>query len=269
MRDRTIFMYTGDTYVSLLETLVSAGYHFVGFDHSNSAERKVLLRHDVDFSPRFAADLAELNNRCGVVGTFCFQLRSPLYNLCAPLALQAIHKISTLGQHVAFHFSFGEAPPKATDEVASLVATDFRIARSIVPAMKPWFSWHNPGAFPDAVEQLFDMEIPGLVNIYGREFIHDSVYRSDSNRRYTVDEWRNIVRNGDKRLHFLFHPILWVTGGRDLAEIFSLVYAELARAGHSEILKNHVWNKLHTTESVEAALSGMVKVLTAGYSGSE
>lgn len=59
-----------------------------------------------------------------------------------------------------------------------------------------------------------DLQIPGIVNSYGRTFFHDFKYLSDSRRR-----WRepvlDIIRSGEyDRLHILTHAF-WYHGGEE------------------------------------------------------
>lgn len=249
-------MYSPETYVELIELLIAQGYRFASFDERATDDRKcVFLRHDIDYSPRWAAEFAALNRRAGVVGTFCFQLRSPLYNLAGRQTQDAIREIEALGQHVAFHFGFTEVPPVDGGAIVQLVARDFQIARSIVPTIKPWFSWHNPSVTPGLIERCFDIEISGLMNLYSREFVQNTVYRSDSNWRFSLEEWHAIIREGHPRLQLLFHPFQWMARGRDMREVLALAYAELARAGHSEFATNHVWKERQTAEMSEAVFS--------------
>jgi hypothetical protein len=249
-------MYTPESYLALLELLRTEGYKFVSFDADLPSDQKlVYLRHDIDYSPRWAAEFAILNERAGVSGTFCFQLRSPLYNLAAPQSQDAIRAIESRGQHVALHFAFSEVPSLDVAMIVELVTRDFRIARAIVPTIKPWFSWHNPSVTPGLIERCLDIEVPGVANLYGRRFVRDSVYRSDSNWRFSLEEWRSIVREGHQRLQLLFHPFQWMARGRNMREVLALAYAELARAGHTEFATNRVWSEHQIAKRSEAVFS--------------
>jgi hypothetical protein len=247
-------MYTPESYAELIELLRTQGYRFLNFGERPDG-KCVYARYDIDYSPRWAVEFATLNRRCGIAGTFCFQVRSPLYNLSSRQSLEAVREIESLGQRIAIHFSFVETPPADSGVIARLVAKDYEIAKSIIPTIQPWFSWHNPSVSPGLIERCLDLEVPGLSNLYSREFVRDMVYRSDSNWRFSLDEWRSIIREGHPRMQLLFHPFQWMAGGRDMREVLALTYAEVARAAHAEFSTNHVWKEQQTAEASEAVFA--------------
>src|ERR1700722_14648896 len=239
-------MYTPEAYVGLIEAMKSHGYRFAVFEETvRDKEKIVYLRHDVDYSPRWAAEFACLNEHCGVIGTFCFQLRGSAYNLASAETQRHVEDIIGRGQCVALHFAFVSSPAGDLAEIAHLVRSDLDIAVSFVPAMKPFFSWHNPSLVPNLIERTLDLDVPGLANLYGRRYFCDTIYRSDSNWRYTLEEWGELICIGHKRIQLLFHPYLWMPRGRDLEEVLSRTFAETARGAESELMRNPVFRKLH------------------------
>lgn len=254
-------MYSADAYVDLLGLFLREGYRFLRFDEPEPAGRKAIyLRHDVDCSPRWAEDFARLNARCGVIGTFCFLLRSPLYNLAAPETLRHVEAVLGLGQRVGFHYAFAAAPPDDLEIVARMVRADFDIAHSIVPRMEPLFCWHNPSLLPNLIDRTLDLAVPGLVNLYGRRFFRDMAYKSDSNRRYSIAEWQQIARAGHPRMQLLMHPFDWLAGGDDVRRMLANTFAEVARTPAASMSEHALYREAHPDGLGEDALAAIADI---------
>jgi hypothetical protein len=262
-------MYTPEAYLTLIRNLKEEGYRFAHFDERDEPAGKIIyLRHDIDYDPRWAADFAALNNRSGIAGTFCLQLRSPIYNLAAAPTQSAIEEILSCGQRIAFHFSFTAAPEPSDEAIAALVNRDFGIAQAIVPAMAPLFSWHNPSLIPGLIERCLDLKVNGLTNLYSRRFCRDTVYKSDSNWRYSIDEWHSLRREGHIRMQLLIHPFQWMARGRDMRDVLAKTFARCARVVESEFSTNYVYREMHPHGLSDSAYAKLAaSVLCRDHSG--
>jgi hypothetical protein len=92
--------------------------------------------------------------------------------------------------------------------------------------------------------------------------VRDMLYRSDSNWRFTVEEWRALACAGHHRMQLLFHPFQWMAGGRDMREVLALTYAETARAAQPEFLTNHIWGECHGAGVDESIFAAVAKLFT-------
>jgi hypothetical protein len=237
--------YSPDTYRRLLELLLASHYQFADFTITPMAPvgRLVYLRHDIDYSVEWALALAGINANAGVSGTFFFQLRSPNYNLHAHSTIAAIREICALGQRTALHFAIGDNA-LAGEEPAARILADHAAMRAQVPELAPVFSWHNPSVFPGLLAEVPDIDVPGLVNTYARQFVERVRYYSESNLRYAVEELEAIVLKGEPRLQLLFHPFQWLAGGRNMQEILANTWIQVLREKEQEFLTNHVYRQL-------------------------
>ena len=237
--------YTPKTYQRLLEMLREHRYRFAGYDERPPLEdvpKVVYLRHDIDYSYEMSLAFAEINADQGVSGTFFFQTKSPIYNLQAYPALNVLKKIDALGQRIGLHYTIGDA----VDEYAlpELVAEEYRRAREYFPAMSPVFSWHNPSLAPHILEKGRDMVFPGLTCAYSRYFVDDVKYFADSNLRYTVREFEQIIEVGHTRLQLLFHPFQWMAQGKDMQEVLAKTWIQVIRERETEFKNNHIYRRL-------------------------
>lgn len=233
--------FSKDAYRSIIAYAQGEGYAFGGFldDHSGR-ERCVILRHDVDYSLRMAVELAAINRSLGIVGTFCILLRSHIYNPLSSWSIDEIRKLRDFGQHVALHYAAPARLPTSDGELAKLILCDFEVLRGSVPDLLPAFAWHNPTA--ELIERGFALEVPGLVNLYGARFVKDMAYVTDSNMRHSVSEFRDLFAKGRHlQLHVLFHPMIWVAGGRTMLEVFSNAWPHIIQEREEEIRMNRAY----------------------------
>src|SRR5207244_774607 len=185
-------MYSKDSYRALLLRALKLGYTLAGFVKDTQAgDRRIYLRHDVDYSLRMAVELAEINQSLGVRGTFCVLLRSQVYNLLSHYGLQAVHQLLALGQRVAFHYAPPPVLPGSDEGLAALIRADFDVVCRNVPEVEPAFSWHNPTE--ELITRGLHLKVDGLVNLYSENFIKAIPYYSDSNLRHSVAEFEALL----------------------------------------------------------------------------
>jgi hypothetical protein len=258
-------MYSRETYAELIGLFQREGYAFMPFDAPPPlAGRTIFLRHDIDYSPVWGAEFARLNASLGVNGTFCVQLRSPLYNLAAADTRASLREMLSHGQRIALHFTFESPPSEDPREIAALVGRDFALARELVPDMSPIFSWHNPSLAPGLIERCLDLEVPGLLNLYSRALVKETPYFSDSNWRYSISEWRQIAVAGHQRLQLLFHPFQWLAGGTDMKDVLAKTFAQVMREKEREFGSNHVFRAMHPHGLPPASLRAIEAAVAAG-----
>lgn len=203
--------FTYETYEDLLVQLRSRGYEFTSYDEP-VADGEVLLRHDVDWSPRRAARMAQLEADVGVSATYFFLLSSPFYNAMYRETREAIERISSLGHDIGLHFSphqYWDSEPE-DDELRAAVARERDVLSSVVGEPIETVSFHIP---PDWVlRRSYD----GFVSTYEERFFTSIAYRGDSNQR-----WRGSPPFADgfpDRLQVLVHPGLWAETDQPFAE---------------------------------------------------
>ena len=96
-------MFGTDSFCSLIEGFRSNGFVFRKFNESLSS-KSVILRHDIDFSPQYALEIAKLENRLGLSSTFFFLLSSNIYSLASQINRAVVKEIIRLGHSVSLHF---------------------------------------------------------------------------------------------------------------------------------------------------------------------
>ncbi len=236
--------YSLQGYRSILEAALRSGYRFVPFSARAPHEpRSIYLRHDVDYSPEMALQLARVNADTGVLGTFCLLLRSQVYNLLSPWSKRAVREIHGLGQRVAFHVSLSLNADRLED-LERQIAGDFAFLVQEYPFLQALFSWHNPtrGILDQTLERV---ELGGLINAYAARFTREVRYVSDSNMRHSAEELRGMLTaKGHPALQLLLHPVNWVVGGADVLELFSRTWPYVIREREHEIRLNGRYSEM-------------------------
>lgn len=200
--------YTYEWYRGLLERLRDLGHTFHGFE-SGAPESGVLLRHDIDYSPKAARQMAEIESELGVTGTYFALVTSPFYNPSEPTTRDHLADIADLGHRVGLHFD-----PHAyfkmeatTNSLQQRIREDRDILENRVDELTHTIAFHNP---PDWVlGRCFD----GLTHTYEPQFFEDIAYRADSLGRWHEDPPFSDSVPG--KVQILVHPALW---GDNLAD---------------------------------------------------
>lgn len=218
--------YSKESYRHLIELALARGYRIVDFlEDTDSYDRRLYLRCDVDRSLGMAVEIAEINASLGVRATFCLLVRSPNYNLLSFSGLDDARRIHALGQHLTLHYALPPEIPAGDAEFAALILEDFELVRRFLPEMEPAFSWHDPT--PEVLERGLRLEIPGYANMYHARFFKEMPYYSDSNMRHSVERFREVIAANHPALHLLFHPLFWVAGGRDLSDAWARTWKRI------------------------------------------
>ena len=87
-------MFGIDSYTRILEAAQAGGYAFLAFTVEPPQSPGIYLRHDVDNSLECALEMARVNARLGVCGTFFVQLQSEIYNTFSQRAMEVLAEIS-------------------------------------------------------------------------------------------------------------------------------------------------------------------------------
>lgn len=201
--DLTDVDYTYDWYRTLLQSLLDAGYEFRGFEDAQLSGGEVLLRHDVDWSPQAAAEMAEIEADNDVTSTYFFLITSPFYNAFSSESRRSIERIESLGHDVGLHFAVGEfwTDDPGDDPMSELIDKHHDVIGVIAADPTDAVAFHNPP------EWTLDRTYDGFVSTYEPRFFGEITYEADSLHRWrTEPPFKNGV--GDNA-QVLVHPTLW------------------------------------------------------------
>ena len=188
-------------YVRLLSLLREHAYETVDYHDYEGHPRCVILRHDIDTDLAQAVRFAELEAQEGVRSTYFVLLRTDFYNPASSGSLEQLHRIQALGHEIGLHFDEKAYPAGTPEETVQRILKEREVLSALLETAVSTVSMHRPSqATLDA-----DLQIPGMVNSYGRTFFRDFKYLSDRRRRWR-EPVEEIIRSGPyDRLHILTH----------------------------------------------------------------
>ena len=108
-------------YKRTLEKSIELGYEFLCLKDHESIDRHeklIMMRHDVDYSPKNALKMAEIENGLGINSSFFIRIHACFYNPLELKTYKIIQKIKNLGHEIGFHQEpdFSSLSPKDPDE---------------------------------------------------------------------------------------------------------------------------------------------------------
>ena len=163
----------------------------------------ILLRHDVDFSVRYALEMAHLENQQGVKSTYFFMTTSEFYNIFCEENRKAIRQIYELGHEIGLHWD-SRFSPQSSELIDRLFVNQLSLLSEILGHGVKSASQHVPIDTPAIkVDHLVEVEA------YSTEVMHRFAYVSDSSM-----QWREHTINHRRvSFQFLAHPICRMSDG--------------------------------------------------------
>jgi hypothetical protein len=242
--------FTLEEYRDYLALAVAEGYRFVGFESlaeaSDLDEPQILLRHDIDYDPRFMPPMAAIEADLGVRATYCIQVDSRWYSVGARDNRAAIAATLDAGHWLGLHLdaseiqSDGEVSERAIAQVRQLSQEFGRDVRVV--------SFHMPGRRRVGHIALGN----GLVNTYDRRFFDDIGYVSDSNQNWRGVDLEAVLRgHAHDRLQLLVHPFWWRSEPASMRRKMQRLSAELGIDMH-DIVTPEQWQLMEEQEAAAA-----------------
>ena len=193
--------FTYAAYRELITLLKNEGYRFCGYFDHEGADKRVILRHDIDYSLEKAVQLAKVEQEMGVQSTYFVLLRTDFYNPASQHITDMLWSLRDMGHEVGLHFDEVAYRGCDAEMLPAMISREADILGDICGFPIRCFSMHRPNQL--TLEK--DLQVEGLVNAYGQEFFLDFKYLSDSRRN-----WRepvlDIVKSGAyDKLHILTH----------------------------------------------------------------
>ena len=197
-------------YVDFLGKAKGRGFSFVRFRDflpggGPLPDRFIALRHDIDFSPQYSVEMAEIEHAAGVASTFFVLVDGQFYNPLQPDVVRQLRRIRDLGHEIGLHFDVRLA---VHADIGAEVAFRMKTLSALIDAPVRSFSQHDPVNTGFASVTLPPEHEPCVdVSEVIRE--KDLLYVSDSAmmwRKLTFDEALEENRN----LCLLAHPHSWL-----------------------------------------------------------
>lgn len=195
--------FTYDGYRGLLALLREHGYEAAGYHDWREKDRCVILRHDIDYDLSPAVQFAGLEEKAGVASTYFVLLTSDFYNVFSKAGREKLRQIVSCGHEIGLHFDEAAYPAQMGNPAAiqKRILEERDILQEAAGVAIRTVSMHRPSKeILDA-----DIEIPGMINSYGKTFFRDFKYLSDSRRNWREPAEEIIASEAYERMHILTH----------------------------------------------------------------
>lgn len=201
--------FTYEAYIELLKLLMANGYQFTGYRNWKTAEKSVILRHDVDMCLEKAVRMSEIEKELiGGGSTYFVLLTSDFYNVYSKASRRCIREIIQNGGRIGLHFD--EMQYEASDEEAlkERILEELETLSNVVGMRVDAVSMHRPS------QQILssNIDIPEVVNSYAPCYFKQMKYLSDSRRHWREEVDRIISAAEYPHLHILTHPFWYMDG---------------------------------------------------------
>jgi len=213
-----------ELYKETLEKAIRLGYSFPTVselkDGTSGSRKFLLLRHDIDTSPRYALQMAQLEHALGIRSSFYVLMHSPFYNPGAPQHWDALQKIVQLGFEVGLHYETDFFELRHMDALEGILA-DVAALEKILHIQIRSVSQHRPasGTFLKKLNEYY-------VDAYNQDLMHNVFYISDSGFKWREKTLGDVLGTED-RIHALIHPLTWTFGELDMEESYRRASREI------------------------------------------
>jgi len=221
-----------DRYEETLRKAIRLGYDFPTVSELKNGvdlnRRFLLMRHDIDTSPRHALQMARLESSLGVRSSYFVQLHSPLYNPAAPPHWDALKEIISLGFEVGLHYDTEFYQSRNMDPLQGVLA-DAGALEAILGNPIASVSQHRP-----ASSVLLKELNLHYVDAYNNELMTKVAYISDSGFKWRGQSLMEML-GAEERIHALIHPTSWTFGDLDMEGTYRAVKLQAASELSAEI----------------------------------
>ncbi|HCT63589.1 MAG TPA: hypothetical protein DIC19_05765 [Erysipelotrichaceae bacterium] len=194
------FTYTG--YRHLIELARLKGYLFSFYQEVEQYDKSIILRHDVDFSPIKALEMAKIEHELGVKSTYFILLATEFYNVFSVKTSEIFTEILSLGHQIGLHYDEQKYQTTSREVVKQVITKEVRILEEALKIKIDVVSMHRPSEFVLNAS----IELDDLINAYGNKYLREMKYVSDSRMYWRENIIEIIEKCEHKKIHLVTHP---------------------------------------------------------------
>lgn len=197
------FDFTYDTYENLVIKLIDEEDFQAKHYNKPIDNNTLLIRHDVDWSPRKAIKIGQIEKNYGISSTYFFFLASPFYNSFNKETRNIIQDLYKMGHEIGLHFSTHQywSEPPTPEVLEAKVREEMKALELVSERSIDIVSFHNPP------EWIFKQSFKSFISTYESKFFEEITYCADSNQRWRKEN--PFCGKVTKPLQVLTHPVLW------------------------------------------------------------
>jgi hypothetical protein len=198
-------------YFYLLDEILKNNYKFIlakDWKKNYSKNKKIILRHDIDFDTSYAVDMAKIENEKKIKSTYFFLMRDVFYDLYSKKTASDLNKIKQYGHEIGLHINpYNYSNKKNKIE---LLKSDLNYFKKFYKTNLTSISFHQPSVY-----KFKDLEIKIKFSSYDRILMKYFKYFSDSSMKFNFKFFQNSLARKNN-IQLLIHPIWWITNKKTL-----------------------------------------------------
>jgi len=200
--------FTIDNYEKLVRLAKNNRFVFIKHKDIYMQDRKdIIWRHDVEFSPDIALEMAKIEARNGVQATYFVQLHSEYYNVLERYNTEILIKIKQLGHHIGLHFDAHYYNINSEKELEQYILQDKIYFETVFNIELDTFSFHNTNPF---ILNCEAEKYGGLINVYSDFFKTKYQYCTDSTGYWRFEVLEDVLNDCSvQHLQVLTHDAMW------------------------------------------------------------
>lgn len=183
--------------------------------------KKMIIRHDIDFSLEKALEIAQLEYNMGVKSTYFVLISYPFYNLYSDANSVIIKSILGYGHKIGLHFDETNYSIKNQKDFIKYAMKELRILSNTTCGNVNYISMHRPSKQTLSSNYVLPNKI---INTYSSKFFTEIKYLSDSRMKWKTDPIDTISSGDYDKIQLLTHPILYNDQKLDTKTILNNFY---------------------------------------------
>ena len=198
-------MFGSKSYLNILNKIKKKNFIFVN-DWKKIKKKNVLLRHDIDFSLKYALIIAKRENKKKIKATYFFMFSSNFYNLFSKHSQKIIFDIKKLGHKISLHFD-----PTAYNDINFGAKLEIKTFEKLFKTKLDIISIHRPGSF---LKQN-NKKLCNCSHTYQDKFFKSIRYVSDSGGKNIIKKIDKLILD-ELPIQILIHPVWWSTNAQNV-----------------------------------------------------
>jgi len=195
-------------YKLLLNYFIKLRLNFKKFDDDLTKGQNLIMRHDIDFCPLRALEIAKIEYNFKIPATYFFLINTDFYNLNTLRNKNIISEMIKMNHEIGLHFDAALFKDQKSmninckEEIDALEKITLRKVKIV--------SFHRPAK----KILMYNKKIANIDHTYMPKFTKKIDYCSDSQGIWRFKNPKEIIKEKNNHkftLHLLTHPIWWTT----------------------------------------------------------
>lgn len=198
-------------YKRLLRYFLELNLNFKRFADNLTNGQNIVMRHDIDFCPERALEIAKIEYSFKIPSTYFFLVNSDFYNLNTLKNKKILQQIMEMGHDIGLHFDASLS--KKWSDINNNCKKEIKYLESLTFKRINIISFHRPAKRL----LLEDKKIANKDHTYLLKFTKKINYCSDSQGNWKYVTPKKIIEKESTNnftLQLLTHPIWWTTPGK-------------------------------------------------------